>query len=209
MNCIASVNATLAASGRSRCVHGSARIKPLRPSDHGGVIGDRWGVTDAEVARSYPCDDLVESVTLAAWRGVTVEAPAGAVWRWVTQVRLAPYSYDWIDNRGRRSPRELIDLPAPVAGEAFTASGGRKLGRILAVDPERQLTATIMGAYLSYVLVPESPRVTRLLLKVVARAPRWTAAALSVGDLVMARRQLLNLKRLAERGAYLPAPDTD
>ncbi|MER7007897.1 hypothetical protein ABT297_33305 [Dactylosporangium sp. NPDC000555] len=28
---------------------------------------------------------------------------------------------------------------------------------------------------------------------------RWAALGLSVGDLVMARRQLLNLKRLAER----------
>jgi hypothetical protein len=28
---------------------------------------------------------------------------------------------------------------------------------------------------------------------------RWKAPALSVGDLIMARRQLLNLKQLAER----------
>jgi hypothetical protein len=28
---------------------------------------------------------------------------------------------------------------------------------------------------------------------------RWKASALSLGDLIMARRQLLNLKQLAER----------
>jgi len=38
---------------------------------------------------------------LQAWRGVGVEAPVEAVWPWVAQVRLAPYSYDWIDNLGR------------------------------------------------------------------------------------------------------------
>ena len=40
---------------------------------------------------------------------------------------------------------------------------------------------------------------TRLLLKVVMQCPRWAAPGLSVGDLIVARRQLLNLKNLAER----------
>jgi len=43
------------------------------------------------------------------------------------------------------------------------------------------------------------------------RTRRWAAPALSAGDLVMARRQLLNLKKLAERhhrqgGAPAPPP---
>ena len=99
------------------------------------MIGDRWGVADSEVSRSYPCDDFVVSPALQAWRGVWVEAPAAAVWPWVAQVRLAPYSYDWIDNLGRRSPRQLVGLPEPRVGEAFTTAGGRKRGRIVSVDP--------------------------------------------------------------------------
>jgi hypothetical protein len=163
------------------------------------VIGDRWGVTDSEVLRSYPCDDFVTAPTLRAWRGVGVAAPADAVWPWVVQVRLAPYSYDWIDNRGRRSPRELVDLPDPRVGDRFTTAGGRELGRIVSVDPGTQLTGKIMGAFMSYVLVPQDDDTTRLLLKVVTRTNRWTAIGLSIGDLIMARRQLLNLKQLAER----------
>jgi hypothetical protein len=143
------------------------------------MIGDRWGVSDSEILRSYPCDDFVTSPALEAWRGVDVQAPAEAVWPWVAQVRLAPYSYDWIDNLGRRSPREL--------------------GRIVSVEPGNQLTGTIMGAFMSYVLVPQRHDTTRLLLKVVMQTNRLVALGLSVGDLVMARRQLLNLKRLAER----------
>jgi hypothetical protein len=56
-----------------------------------------------------------------------------------------------------------------------------------------------MGAFMSYVLVPQGRDTTRLLLKVVMQTSRWAAQALSVGDLIMARRQLLNLKQLAER----------
>ena len=163
------------------------------------MIGDRWGVSDDEVSRDYPCDEFVTAPALRAWRGVGVMAPPEAVWPWVVQVRLAPYSYDWIDNLGRRSPRELVGLPDPRVGERFTTAGGRELGRIVSVDPGRQLTATIMGAFMSYVLVPEDSGSTRLLLKVVMRTNRWAAVVLSVGDLVMARRQLLNLKQLAER----------
>ena len=162
------------------------------------MIGDRWGVTNDETMLAYPCDDFVPAPVLRAWRGVHVGAPAAAVWPWVGQVRLAPYSYDWIDNRGRRSPPQLMGLPEPRVGDRFTTTGGRAAGRIVSVDPGRQLTGTIMGAFMSYVLVPQADDTTRLLLKVVARPSRLAALGLSVGDLVMARRQLLNLKHLAE-----------
>jgi hypothetical protein len=166
--------------------------------EDGLVIGDRWGVSESEVLRSYPCDDFVASPTMQAWRGVRIEAPAGAVWPWVAQVRLAPYSYDWLDNRGRRSPQELAGLAEPRVGERFTTAGGRELGRIVSVDPGEQLTGAIMGAFMSYVLVPQEHGATRLLLKVVMRSARWAAPGLCAGDLIMARRQLLNFKQLAE-----------
>ena len=165
------------------------------------MIGDRWGVTESETARAYPCDEFVSAPTLQAWRGVRVEAPVEAVWPWVAQVRLAPYSYDWIDNRGRRSPRQLVGLPEPRPGERFTTVGRRAQGRIISVEAGQHVTGTIMGAYMSYVLVPEDHDVTRLLLKVVMRRGRALAPLVSIGDLVMARRQLLNLARLAEQNA--------
>lgn len=163
------------------------------------MIGDRWGVTDAETHLHFPCDDVVPRPVLQAWRGVTVHAPPVRVWPWIAQIRLAPYSYDWIDNLGRRSPQELRDLPEPVPGEPFSRSAGRPLGRILSVAPEQQLTARIMGGVMSYLLTPDGAGDTRLLLKVVTGRGRVLAPFVSVGDLMMARRQLLNLKELAER----------
>jgi len=164
------------------------------------VIGDRWGVTLAETTRWYPCDDFVSDPVLQAWRGVTVRATPERVWLWVAQIRLAPYSYDWIDNLGRRSPQDLRGLPEPVVGEAFTAAlGGRRFGRIVGVEPGKHLTGAIMGAVISYVLAPvDDVAHTRLLMKLVTAGGRVTAPLLSLGDLIMARRQLLNLKALAE-----------
>jgi hypothetical protein len=220
------LNGVAAVSGRSAWAVGDSNGAPLilrwngttwnnrarrgcrartRRGEDGGVIGDRWGVTEGETLRAYPCDEFVASPALQAWRGVHVQARAEAVWPWVAQVRLAPYSYDWIDNLGRRSPRELAGLPEPRAGDRFTTAGGRQLGQIVSVDPGRQLTATIMGTFMSYVLVPLEHDTTRLLLKIAMRASRWAAPALSVGDLIMARRQLLNFKQLAERHQDTPA----
>lgn len=152
----------------------------------------------AEVERRYPCDDLVTDPVLQAWRGVTVAAPVERVWPRLRQIRLAPYSYDLLDNLGRRSPRELRPLPDPVPGDPFTATGGRSIGEVLSVVPGEHLTAAVLGAVMSYVLVPDGPR-TRLLLKVVMARHRLLAPLVSVGDLVMARRQLLTLAALAEQ----------
>jgi hypothetical protein len=164
------------------------------------VIGERWGVTDQEVALHYPCDDLLAPPLLAVWRGITVDVPAADVWPWLCQLRLAPYSYDWLDNLGRRSPRELRGLPDPEPGERFSSVGGRfAIGRVLSVEHEKHLTAEIMGAVMSYVLLAQG-ETTRLVLKIVMRRSHWYATAAAVGDWPMARRQLKNLKALAEGG---------
>jgi hypothetical protein len=162
------------------------------------MIGDRWGVTNSEVARRYPCDSVVSPPVLQLWRGVTVDASPAQLWPWLCQLRLAPYSYDWLDNLGHRSPRELRWLPDPEPGEAWSCIGGRfDVGRVLSVGHEEHVTARIMGAVMSYVLSPEDAG-TRLLLKIVMKRDRWYAPALAVGDWPMARRQLKNLKALAE-----------
>ncbi len=161
------------------------------------MIGDRWGVTAEELGQAFPCDQFVARPVAQLWRGVTIDAPPERVWPWVAQIRLGPYSYDWIDNCGRRSPRELLGLSDPVPGEPFTTAAGRQLGRVLSVQPGWSLTGSIAGVVMSYVLEPRGGR-TRLLMKLVVPSARVLAPLLSVGDLVMARRQLLNLKRLAE-----------
>ena len=163
------------------------------------MLADRWGVTDAETRLVYGCDATVLAPTLQAWRGVSVAAAPEVVWTWVRQIRLAPYSYDWVDNLGRRSPRVRSDLREPQVGDPFTASAGRSVGRVLAVDPGRELTAEILGTAMSYRIEPAGDGTSRLLLKLAGRPPRGTATLLCVGDLPMARRQLLNLKDLAER----------
>jgi hypothetical protein len=98
-------------------------------------------------------------------------------------------------------PQSLRSLPEPVPGDYFTtALGRRRFGKVIAVAPGEHLTGRIMGAVMSYVLVRED-LTTRLLLKIVMAQGRLVAPLLAVGDLVMARRQLLNLAWLAEQNS--------
>lgn len=162
------------------------------------MIGAKWGVTQAEVEQQYPCDEYAPGNPLPVWRGVSVNAPTPAVWPWLRQLQVAPYSYDWLDNLGHQSPRELRTLSDHRPGEHFSCMAGRfPVGRVLSVQPGRQLTVEVMGAVMSYVLNPAGTS-TRLLLKVVLDRSLWYSAWLAVGDWPMARRQLKNLKHLAE-----------
>jgi len=168
-----------------------------------------WGTEEAERRLPFSCDRYLEPAEAAYFRGVTVRASPATLFRWLCQMRAAPYSYDWIDNGGRRSPRTLTH------GLEHLAVGQSVMRIFTLVDfaKDRSLTLRIKhgtGAFslfgdlaITYLIEPESPERCRLLVKIVVRYPRGFRGALMRwglpwGDLVMMRRQLLNLKAMAE-----------
>jgi hypothetical protein len=170
--------------------------------------GWHWGSTPEERAASYPCDAVLPDHDPAEsmFRAVTVRAPAAVVFRWLCQLRVAPYSYDWLDNWGRRSPRAL------TPGVDALAAGQRVMGifELAAFELDRHLTLRLRrpGVFpplaVSYLLAPVDTERCRLVAKLVVRARPglWDRIGRRVFpwlDLVMMRKQLLTLKRLAER----------
>ena len=161
---------------------------------------------------SFPCDALIPEADAQLFRGVTIEAAPEVVFRWLCQLRAAPYSYDWIDNGGRQSPQELI----PGLEQLEVGQDVMSIFTLTSFAPKKHLTIenkprgggrTLFGDIaVSYLIVPR-PDVKdscRLLVKLVVRySPglkgRLMGNLLPFGDLVMMRRQLLNLKRLAEQ----------
>jgi hypothetical protein len=143
------------------------------------------------------------------FRGITVRASPALLFRWLCQMRAAPYSYDWIDNGGRRSPQTLM----PGLEELAVGQSVMRIFTLVDFAKDRHLTLRIKhgtGAFslfgdlaLTYLILPESLERCRLVVKIVARYPRGVQGALMRwglpwGDLVMMRRQLLNFRRLAE-----------
>ena len=164
-----------------------------------------WGATDAELREPLACDPLVPGGRVLV-RAVDVDAPPALVFRWLCQLRAAPYSSDAVDHLGRRSPQELVDgLEALEAGQPFMT-----IFALRSFTPGVSLTLESRGPLghvgVTYLVRPREGG-ARLRCRIRWRPPlgrltdAWLGPALGAGDLVMSRRQLLNLKVLAERDA--------
>lgn len=175
-------------------------------------LPEHWGTTPTERARRTPADDLVAVPTGRWTRGATSTAEPATLWRWLCQLTVAPYSYDLVDNLGRRSPRALT----PGADDLRV---GQRLLIIFVVDsfvPGEHLTIRRrsrstrgpVGEFAVTYAVHDDPAGSRLTATVVLDGTgppigvlAWTVGkkALAWGDLVMMRRQLTLLCALAAR----------
>ncbi len=167
-----------------------------------------WGSTAAERAQEFPCDRLLANPDLVMFRAVDVSAPAEVTFRWLCQLRAAPYSYDWLDNLGRRSPQTLTagldDIAVGQRFQSVFALVAFESGRSLTMALSSRLMGRIACTYRADRLSAERSRiVVKVAVAVPPRAPLAALVRLLLppGDLLMMRRQLLNLKRLAERTA--------
>ena len=180
-------------------------------------VATTWGTTPDERQMDFPCDLFMKQPETAYYRGITIRAQPELIFRWLCQLRVAPYSYDWIDNRGRQSPRVL-----PLALDEL-AIGQHLMGESEIIDfkRDRHLTLrTIPGSFqqralgdtiATYLIVPEDSDRCRLLVKLVMQFPRgplgwFLRVFLPWGDLIMMRKQLLNFKQLSEQTSNSELP---
>src|SRR4051794_4739815 len=128
---------------RASCATGGSRSDGVGTPWHAGTVSvvdhpsvaDAWGSTAEERALAYPCDALLDAPDQVLFRAVDIAAPSALVFRWVCQMRVAPYSYDWIDNFGRRSARRLVDgLDRLEVGQRFV------IFRLVSFEPDRSIT---------------------------------------------------------------------
>ena len=185
-------------------------ILPEGPDDPERVpsgLPERWGATAAEAEVTYPCDRLADAPYVALTRAVDIAAPATVIFRWLCQLRTAPYSYDWVDNLGRRSPRELTpDLDQLQPGQRFMVT------TITSFVTDHHITGRATPAAerlfglisLTYAVTSRGPYRSRLIIRLDVHQPTrlWQKARyrfLAWGDLIMMRKQLRTLRSLAEQ----------
>ena len=193
----------------SSCSENRGPTRPWDPIWETLAIGHVWGATRDERELRFACDRFVPRPDSAFYRAVTVNAPAAQLFRWLCQLRVAPYSYDWLDNFGQQSPQTLTaDLERLRTGQRIMT-----VFRLVAFEPDRHITAAldfgrpaIDELAVTYLTIPEADARCRLLVKVVVAYPRnpigmTMRTLLPAGDLVMMRRQLFTLRNLAERDA--------
>ena len=167
-----------------------------------------WGTIADEHERHYPADDLLDGPVVSMTRAVPVAAPVELAWRWLCQIGVAPYSYDLIDNLGRRSPRELTPgadrLEVGQLMQIFVLTSFEAPHHWTGITTRR--ASRLFGRVaVTYAAEPDGDDRSRMVCRLVTPVPGRLAAArahlLGWGDLVMMRKELLTLKALAERDA--------
>jgi len=142
------------------------------------ILNRTWGTEPGERLRDFPCDHFLGRFDDAYYRGITIHAHREVVFRWLCQLRVAPYSYDWIDNLGRQSPRQwtpglddleigqkvmtLFELVDYVHNEHLT----------IRTKKDRPISGIFGDVVVSYVVIPKKNEGCRLLVKFLVQYPR-------------------------------------
>ena len=159
---------------------------------------------------AYPCDRYLLRNAVCYYRGITIEASPKIVYLWLCQMNYAPYSYDWLDNFGIKSPNYLIKNAHRLEKRqtfmtVFPLLAYAPNKHITFASPSNPILAHLYGQFLvSYVIYKLNSQKSRLLVKI-----RWSFPKGVMGellrffaprlDLIMMRKQLLNIKKYSEQ----------
>ena len=167
------------------------------------MIGTTWGATAEERAVDLPCDKLMPG-SVRMDRAISIDAPPAIVFAWLCQLRVAPYSYDLLDNTGRRSPRQRSsELTELAVGQPFVRIFGHThvfelagftLNDHITLQPRTGSAMSRFGSVSNtYAVRPEGSG-TRLHVRVLFDGPWLMGQTLALVNLIMMRKQLLVLK---------------
>jgi hypothetical protein len=173
----------------------------------------RWGATDQEVRRAMPGDEVIPQAN-STTRGITIGAGPEEVWPWLVQIgygRAGWYSYDWIDNDGRRSADRIVpEFQDLRVGDQIHMVPG--MGpRVRALRPNRWILSGDEGTLTWCLALYRTPDGrTRLVSRWRQDWPITLATALWIlisdpGAFIMERKMLKGIKgRAEELAAYAP-----
>jgi hypothetical protein len=174
------------------------------------VILQHWGATPDEIAGPVVGDDLCPDARVVATRCITLPAPPADVFPWIRQMgfgRAGWYSYDWLDNLGRRSAHTVHPEWQDVHSGSAVPGGPIDFDAVI-VEPPRAFVLRVgpggrMDGRLCFTLaydLRDDPAGTRLVTRMRSRVSVPGGAfvdrfVLGPGDGIMVRKQLLSLQQ--------------
>jgi hypothetical protein len=171
----------------------------------------RWGATGDEAQRPMPGDGLLGPGAGSTTRAVTIGAPAEQVWPWLAQLgygKAGWYSYDWLDNDGRRSAGRIRpEWQQLRSGDQILMMPGSGFD-VVSVEEGHCFVARAPDGTMSWCLAvePLDQHSCRLISRWRARWHITPASALWIavsdpGAFIMERKMLLGIKVRAEHAA--------
>ena len=178
------------------------------------MIFQFWGATPEEIHSSVVGDDLCKNATLIATRSITISAPPQDVFPWIRQMgfgRAGWYSYDWLDNLGRKSATTIHEEWQTVEAGDTVPSGPISFTAAI-VEAPRHFVLEIKSLgkkspKLHFTLAYElrdDPQGTRLVTRMRSHCnfpfgSLFEKLILGPGDGFMLRRQLLTIRKNASQ----------
>jgi hypothetical protein len=184
----------------------------------------RWGLTDDEVSRSLPGDELVPQPKQAATRAITIQSPASEVWPWLVQLgqgRGGWYSYDWLENLIgcdiHNANRIIPEFQHFRVGDPVRLGPeGYPFYTVAAIEPERALILHAADPQIGghnetwvFYLEPINENATRLIVRnrrdyepSLANFVMWQVIT-EPAHFIMERKMLLGIKQRVEAAARL------
>lgn len=169
-----------------------------------------WGIRKREKDLVFDCDEIGcdSDPECTMYRGITINASAEVIFRWLCQLRFSSCSYDLMRSSTKKTlQKTLFSQPALEKGqilmdifEVVRFEINTKISLSIIPDTGYPLEELVA----SYLIVEAEGNGNRLLCKATMKYKeslfgRLAKRLLPWGDLIMIRKQFLNVKQLAER----------
>ena len=175
----------------------------------------RWGASDKEVGRAMPGDDLLPPGAPSTTRAITIDAIPRDVFPWLLQIgygRGGWYSYDWIDNDGKRSVHRIDPTLQDLAvGDRIQMVPG--FGpKVREIEQDHHILSSGDADTWCLLVEPRPGGCSRLISRWRLDWPKsigtyvWTCIA-DPGAFVMEQKMLRTIKTLAESNARMGVED--
>jgi hypothetical protein len=167
---------------------------------------NRWGVTDAEVNMVLPGDGTEKDWIVTSTRGITIQAPASEVWKWVVQLgqdQAGFYSNDWLENLFL-SDIHNADVIHPEwlshkIGDPIPGAGGAVYQRNFTWPTKAYEEGRMLYLWGPIAVLPVDNQASRLILRTYAPSdPLISEFTYGWMHFVMERGLLLGIKARAE-----------
>ena len=176
---------------------------------------DRWGATDAEIAATYPGDELLPEPAIFVNRAITIHAPAEAIYPWIVQLDARKggwYSYTWLETY-------LLNCPIVNADRIHEEWQNLQVGDEVYMCPDQPMPPPYVVAQLhpnqaivmghqedgkwvdiyQFIIVPQPDGTSRLILRTRTMMDSFFWQVLHPGTFVMERGLLYGIKERAEQ----------
>lgn len=176
-----------------------------------------WGVTDDEINRSMPGDNVVQNPTFNATRAVTIKAQPEEIWPWILQFgykKAGMYCYDWFDNDGIPSAERIIpEFQNLKVGDLVPLSAALYV-KVTELNPNRSTlwvfpegSGPWTNSTWAWCLYQEDAQHSRLLTRLRVHTDNIVSRVmLDFFEIAMMRKTMLGIKGRAERMAASSEP---